>query len=253
VRSILRSYNSFDSLQIYISLCIGFYSQLLSLYYHCTKLRDKMKKYIQLFLCLAIMTTAGCGKKKNNMPQNNKPVAKKSQIKPGKKTTFDDNLAAFALDDDTLHNFAHDTKNTQENIDNATSKPNAIFQWQNAAVDQSKQDFKTIYFEFDKHKITKEQEANLQADIDHAKKMINLGKVIVVEGHACDSAGSAIYNMTLSEKRAKFIAHKLTEAGIDKANIKIAARGQEMPVHKGGNRHEQAVNRRVEVYAIDSK
>jgi outer membrane protein OmpA-like peptidoglycan-associated protein len=212
-----------------------------------------MKKYIQLFLCLLIVTTAGCGKKKNNMQQNNKPVAKKSTTKPSKKTAFDENLQAFALDDDALHNFAHDTQNTQEEPANSTNKPNAIFQWQDAAVDQSKQDFKTIYFEFDKHHINKEQQANLQADIDHAKKMINLGKIIVVEGHACDSAGSAVYNMTLSEKRAKFIAHKLTEAGIDKANIKIAARGQEMPVHKGGNRHEQAVNRRVEVYAIDSK
>ena len=83
--------------------------------------------------------------------------------------------------------------------------------------------------------------------------MIKLGKVIVVEGHACDSAGSAIYNMALSERRAKFIALQFTQAGIEKMNIKIAARGQEMPVHNGGNRHEQAVNRRVEVYAIDSK
>ena len=213
-----------------------------------------MKKYIQLFLCLLIITTAGCGKKKNNMSPNKKPVTAKPAMKASKKTVFDENLQAFALDNDSLHNFAHDKKNTQEEeIATPSNKPNAMFQWENAAVDQSKQDFKTIYFEFDKHKITKEQESNLQADIDHAKKMINAGKVIVIEGHACDSAGSAVYNMTLSEKRAKFIAQKFTDAGIDKANIKIAARGQEMPVHKGGNKHEQAVNRRVEVYAIDNK
>ena len=59
--------------------------------------------------------------------------------------------------------------------------------------------------------------------------------------------------MTLSEHRAKFIATKFMDAGINKANIKIAARGQEMPVHKGGNKHQQAVNRRVEVFAIDNK
>ena len=187
------------------------------------------------------------------MQKNSKPVAKQNQTKSSKKTIFDENLQAFALDDDSLHNFAHDTKSTPEEVVMPSQRPNAIFQWQDAAVDQSKQDFKTIYFEFDKHDITKAQEENLQADINHAKKMIAAGKVIVVEGHACDSAGSAVYNMTLSEKRAKFIAHKFTQADIDKANIKIAARGQEMPVHKGGNRHEQAVNRRVEVYAIDIK
>jgi outer membrane protein OmpA-like peptidoglycan-associated protein len=212
-----------------------------------------MKKYIQLFLCLLIITTAGCGKKKNNMPENNKPLVKKSQSSLHKVTAFDENLQAFALDDDTLHNFAHDKKVVETSSTQSSQAPHVIFQWQDAAVDQSKEDFKTIYFEFDKDKINKEQESNLQADIDHAKKMIKLGKVIVVEGHACDSAGSAIYNLALSERRAKFIALQFTQAGIEKMNIKIAARGQEMPVHKGGNRHEQAVNRRVEVYAIDSK
>ena len=214
-----------------------------------------MKKYIQLFLCLVIVTTAGCGKKKNNMPKNNIPTAKKVLIKSDKSAIFDENLQAFALDDDTLHNFAHDTQSTQEKEEIVTpaQKPHAIFQWENAAVDQSKDDFKTIYFEFNKDNIKSEQEENLKSDIDHAKKMIKLHKVIVIEGHACDSAGSAVYNMALSERRAKHIAHKFIEAGIEKINIKIAARGQEMPVHKGGNRSEQAVNRRVEVYAIDSK
>ena len=211
-----------------------------------------MKKYIHIFLCSLVIITAGCGKKKNNQPTNNQAKNKKTHTKNNKKSSFDENLEAFALDEDSLHNFAHD-KNNASTETNKSDKPNAMFQWENAAVDQSKNDFKTIYFEFDKYKITNEQEAALLADIEHAKKMINAGKIIVTEGHACDSAGSAVYNMTLSQHRAEFIAKKFTDAGIDKANIKIAARGQEMPVHKGGNKHQQAVNRRVEVYAIDSK
>jgi len=209
-----------------------------------------MKKYIHIFLCSLVIITAGCGKKKNNQPTNNQ-ANKKAHTKNNKKSSFDENLDAFALDEDSLHNFAHDNAKTQDT--NKSGKPNAMFQWEDAAVDQSKNDFKTIYFEFDKYKITNEQEAALLADIEHAKKMINTGKIIVIEGHACDSAGSAVYNMTLSQHRAEFIAKKFTDAGVDKANIKIAARGQEMPVHKGGNKHQQAVNRRVEVYAIDSK
>ena len=211
-----------------------------------------MKKYIHIFLCLMVIT-AGCAKKKNNKAAAPSTSTKKSATK---KSSFDENLEAFALDDDALHNFAHDA-NTKTNSTDATTKSsgksNSIFEWEDVAVDQSKNEFKTIYFEFDKYHIIKSQEASLKADIDHAKKMIKAGKTIVIEGHACDSAGSAIYNMTLSEQRAKFIATKFMEAGVDKANIKIAARGQEMPVHKGGNRHQQAVNRRVEVFAIDSK
>lgn len=214
-----------------------------------------MKKYIHIFLCLLVITT-GCAKKKTNTPAQNKPMAPKHSSKNNKNSSFDENLAAFALDDEAMHNFAHDTNHVPQDENNATKslvKPNAIFQWEDASADQSKQDFKTIYFEFDKYHISKEQEAALASDIEHAKKMIQLGKVIVIEGHACDSAGSAVYNMTLSEKRATFIATKFMQAGIDKASIKIAARGQEMPVHKGGNKHEQAVNRRVEIFAIDSK
>ncbi|MBV8661006.1 MAG: OmpA family protein [Candidatus Dependentiae bacterium] len=213
-----------------------------------------MKKYIHIFLCLLIVTT-GCAKKKDKTVTNKQSSAKKSHVKHNKKTTFDENLEAFALDDDSLHNFAHDMNN--ESQQDASTKParhaNSIFQWEDAQADQSKEDFKTIYFEFDKHKIKKDQEANLQANIDYAKKMIGAGKIIVIEGHACDSAGSAVYNMTLSEQRAKFIATKFMDASIDKSNIKIAARGQEMPVVKGGNKHQQAVNRRVEIYAIDNK
>ncbi len=214
-----------------------------------------MKKYIQFFLCLLLITT-GCGKKKNNKPTNNQAANKKTHVKSSKKSSFDENLDAFALDDDSLHNFAHETNHTSADHDNSTkrsSKPNSIFQWEDAAVDQSKNDFKVIYFEFNKHKINKAQEENLHADIAHAKKMIETGKIIVIEGHACDSAGSAVYNMALSQKRAKFIATKFMDAGIDTTNIKIAARGQEMPAHKGGNRDQQAINRRVVIYAIDSK
>jgi len=213
-----------------------------------------MKKYIHIFLCLMIITT-GCAKKKNNPPKASTTTIKKTSVK---KSNFDENLEAFALDDDALHNFAHEVNNSDDTLVTETTtktshKPNSIFEWEDVAVDQSKNEFKKIYFAFDKYHIDKSQESALIADIEHAKKMINLNKTIVIEGHACDSAGSAIYNMTLSEQRAKFIATKFIEAGVDKSNIKIAARGQEMPLVKGGNKNEQAVNRRVEVFAIDSK
>jgi len=207
-----------------------------------------MKKYIHIFLCVLVLT-AGCSKKKNTNPSIKSVSPKKSY---NKNNSFNDNLEAFALDDDTLHNFAHEQQSHKESS-SLSHKPNSIFQWEDVTADQSKSEFRTIYFDFDKYKITKEQESALQSDIEHAKKMIALGKVIVIEGHACDSAGSAAYNMVLSEKRAKFIATKFNDAGVEKAHIKIAARGQEMPVHKGGNKHEQAVNRRVEVFAIDTK
>ena len=170
-----------------------------------------------------LITVAGCSKKKNQVV-NNQPNYKKSISKNNKKSTFDENLQAFALDDAALHNFAHDKNSSEENKNSSNNRSNdaqAMFQWENTTADQTKQAFKTIYFEFDKYTITPEQNAALKADIEYAEKMISSGKIIVIEGHACDSAGSAVYNMTLSEKRAKFIASKFIEAGIAKSSIKI--------------------------------
>lgn len=214
-----------------------------------------MKKYIHIFLCLLIITT-GCAKKKSTNQSNEKSINKKHQTKNQKKSTFDENLEAFALDDDSLHNFAHDKNKNSEHkkeLNQSSTKSNSIFQWENIEADQSKNDFKIIYFEFDKYNITKDEEENLKADIKYAKKMIDLGKVIIIEGHACDSAGSAIYNMTLSEKRANFIATKFIDANINRSDIKIVARGQEMPLVKGGNKKQQSANRRVVIYALDNK
>ena len=70
-----------------------------------------MKKYIHIFLCSLVIITAGCGKKKNNQPTNNQAKNKKTHTKNNKKSSFDENLEAFALDEDSLHNFAHDKNN----------------------------------------------------------------------------------------------------------------------------------------------
>lgn len=216
-----------------------------------------MKNYIYIFLCLTLFTT-GC-LKKTQQPENSSKKSFFSKLRKGtkkKKSSFDENLEAFALDDDTLRNFAQ-----EQNMPNASRSPlpetthkkaSSLFRWEDIESDRNREQFKTLYFKFNKYALAIDQMHNLKADIEYAKKMIKLDKTIVIEGHACHSAGSAIYNMTLSEKRAKFIAQKFIDAGIDKADIKIAPRGQEMPIVHGGNKEAQAANRRVEIFAIDS-
>ena len=78
---------------------------------------------------------------------------------------------------------------------------------------------------------------------------------MVIEGHSCHSAGSAVYNLALSEKRAKALADRLVAGGVPSQNIKVVGRGQEVPaVVEGkavtGDRKEQAPNRRDEVRVI---
>ncbi|HSW75941.1 MAG TPA: OmpA family protein [Candidatus Saccharimonadales bacterium] len=162
----------------------------------------------------------------------------------------------FELDDNAMKTFAlddHLSKHRSTESGPQAPSESKLFSWEDSAAEESKHLFHTLYFDFDKDVLKPIEHSKLVKNIEQAKKMIKQGKTIVIEGHACHSAGSAIYNLALSEKRARHVAQKFAEAGIDSSHIKIAPRGQEMPVVKDGNRKQQAPNRRVEIFAIDSK
>jgi peptidoglycan-associated lipoprotein len=211
----------------------------------------------KFFLLSIILVTflGGCKKNQKSTDDSKQSFFSKvhNKMKRGKKGT---NVDPFDLDQDSMKTFALDDQLSKHQTDSKTAtktSDNPLFSWENLNAEESRHQFKTIYFEFDKDTLKPEQHSSLTYDIDEAKKMIKAGKIIVIEGHACHSAGSAIYNLALSERRARTIAEKFAEAGIDSSNIKIAPRGQEMPVRKGGSKSDQWVNRRVEIYAIDTK
>ena len=51
------------------------------------------------------------------------------------------------------------------------------------------------------------------------------GKTIVVTGYADSKTGTASYNQTLSEKRAKTVADELLNMGVSRDKIEIVAKG----------------------------
>ena len=109
--------------------------------------------------------------------------------------------------------------------------------------------FETIYYDFDKRNIKKSEKQKAQKNLELAKDLISKGNIIVLEGHACNSAGTPSYNLVLSEDRANNVAKYLKENGIDKSNIIVVARGDQMPIVPFGDKDQQAPNRRVEFYA----
>lgn len=211
------------------------------------------KKFLLLSVVL-LTVFGGCKKSQKSDSADKSHFSKSSKMKRNKKSA-DQSVDAFDLDSDAMKSFALDDQLTKHSGSKTASQSgeNPIFSWENLNAEESKHQFKTIYFDFDKDVITPAQHASLNYDIAEAKKMIKQGKIIVIEGHACHSAGSAIYNLALSERRARYVAQKFAEAEIDASHIKIAPRGQEMPVRKGGSKAEQWVNRRVEIYAIDAQ
>lgn len=120
-----------------------------------------------------------------------------------------------------------------------------------------------VLFDFDRFTVRADQEPVVQKDIAFAQKVLAIEAVdgaqpaVVVEGHACHSAGSDVYNLALSEKRAKVVADRFVNSGVSRENIKIVGRGAHVPVmingkEVTGDRAAQAPNRRVEVHAIYS-
>lgn len=209
--------------------------------------------YLSIFFVALIGLFSGC--KKDKTDGSKKPFFSRMKDKQTNKTaeSADQTISAFDLDDTDMKSFALENKlPAHDATSTAPEQPtkNNLFSWEQVGAEDSKNEFKKLFFEFDSYFLKPTQLANLKYDIKQAKKAIKEGKTLVIEGHACHSAGSAAYNLALSEKRARHVASEFAKAGIDSKNIKIAARGQEMPIRKGGNKEEQAVNRRVEIFAI---
>lgn len=223
-------------------------------------MQKKYISYISIIFISLVALFSGCKKEKSE--SSKKPFF--SKVKDKNKTNlpkknFDETVNAFDLDNDAMKTFALDDKLSQHSsanqplgtLSSQNTENKNFFAWENLAAEDSKNNFKKLFFEFDRYSLEPNQLKNLRFDIKEAKKMIKDGKTIVIEGHACHSAGSAAYNLALSEKRARHVASEFAKAGIDPKDIKIAPRGQEMPVVKEGNRQQQAANRRVEIFAID--
>ena len=122
-------------------------------------------------------------------------------------------------------------------------------------------DTKNVYFDFGKQGITPEQEAVIEENIAIMQDVVSQAEergeqaTVIVEAHSCSSAGTAAYNMVLSERRAKQVADRFEAAGIE---AKVVGRGAEIPAMDEygmpveGDRNAQAVNRRAEIHVLYS-
>ncbi|MCG3760733.1 OmpA family protein [Vibrio cincinnatiensis] len=69
---------------------------------------------------------------------------------------------------------------------------------------------------------------------------------VIVTGHT-DSSGSAAYNQTLSEKRAKAVADAIVERGIEPSRISWKGEGESKPIASNATAHGRELNRRVDI------
>lgn len=197
-----------------------------------------MKKFLALSLLIPLMVI-GCGGKKKEKKATKEVKHGKSMNIPlaqagdAKSSFFDEEVDAFVLEDgkDAV----------------AVASNDQSVSW---VAETDTKTFKPVYFDFDRYSVRPDQEVAMDVDIAEARKIAEKGEKLVVEGHACHSAGSKTYNLLISEHRAQAIAQRLEQAGVTQEQITVVGRGTEMPVVLGGNREEQAPNRRVELFPL---
>jgi len=197
----------------------------------------------KILLCaLLLLSVPACRKKAH---RQDKKATTSSQEAP-RGMHYDEELGEFVLNEDQ-NPFAPASEVT------LSSAPELVAVTDLSQRETARHGFKTLYFGFDRYAIRPDQKPTLAFNSKRARELIRKGNRIVIEGHACNSAGSNEHNMLLSERRAEAVAKQFVKDGIDKKHITTVGRGSEMRIVPSGNREQQAPNRRVELYAFPTK
>lgn len=222
-----------------------------------------------IVLSLLMLVLSGCTKKKTTetviekpgieLKDDKKEVATQQQeAKPAEtkkeetKPIFDDEIEGFVLEEEGANAFTPPAEETEEEAINIIEQDELDDSWIDKRLEQAQEyGLKTIYFDFDKHGIRPDQRSILEYDIKRVKDLTGKNLTVVIEGHACKFAGSALYNMMLSEKRASAIADYLAEKGIARDHLKVVGRGYELCIVPEGDMEQQSPNRRVEFYVLE--
>ena len=221
-------------------------------------LGDKIMNHKHLLYGVLIIGLAGCAKK------NRTTIIKPSSDTSSKKidgyiapaegaNIYDEDLESFVLEDE-VNPLSGETVEFAEDISAENAQNTALV---DDHQDSSKHGLKTIYFDFDNYDLRDDQKGSLEHDLKIVKDVTSKGNNVVIEGHACNFAGSSDYNMMLSEKRANKVASKikdyLVSRGIHADRLKTVGRGCTMPLVPNGGKEQQSPNRRVEFYVISPR
>ena len=171
------------------------------------------------------------------------------------KTTYDENVGAFVLEDDAGHDIFSEAKDVKKSgaepdkTSGITEKTDLDDAWAWQELDEE-QPTQIIHFDYDSVQIRPDQELAIKYDAQQAKSAVKDGATVVVEGHACLITRSQSYNQALSQKRADVVKKRLVQAGVAAKSIKAVGRGISCLISQAEGKEGQSPNRRAEVKFI---
>jgi outer membrane protein OmpA-like peptidoglycan-associated protein len=111
------------------------------------------------------------------------------------------------------------------------------------------QDLKSIFFDYDKSFIRKDQVPQLEQNLT----ILNLNpKLFILIGGHTDERGSRRYNLKLAAKRCEAIKKYLISQGIEPEQITIYAYGKDHPIKTGHNEAAWKANRRADILVYEA-
>lgn len=170
-------------------------------------------------LCLAIVSTAvilaGCTKKPRPTPTDTSAMGSNSALLPNSMGNLTDTSAS------TLQ------PRTDGVIEDADTIRGLLV---------------SVYFDFDRSAIKKDEQSKITAAADYLKKTPQYR--MLLEGH-CDWRGTSEYNMGLGDRRAQGVKKFLQTLGISADKLQILSKGSLGAVEKG-TEEQMAKDRRVD-------
>jgi peptidoglycan-associated lipoprotein len=170
-------------------------------------------------LCLAILSAAvifaGCTKKPRPTPADTSAMGSNSALLPS-----------------SMGNLTDVSANTLQ------PRPDGVIE----DADTIRGLLVSVYFDFDRSAIKKDEQAKITAAADYLKKTPQYR--MLLEGH-CDWRGTSEYNMGLGDRRAQGVKKFLQTLGISADKLQILSKGSLGAIEKG-TEEQMAKDRRVD-------
>ncbi|MBY0353001.1 OmpA family protein [Candidatus Babeliales bacterium] len=226
-----------------------------------------MKKLTLLGLALVVLVS-GCGKKKDaeHCDAGRKFVHADTQgeipvYTAENEELFDDaSLTDFAFVNEDEENLVVSNQEVDNELANAADRnaeEDADLLVTNEAFEED-YEFQRVHFDFNQNEIKNDQKPVVATDCKLAKKAIESGKTVTVQGHTCQM-GSAGYNLALSQRRAQAVKKEMVAQGLPKEKIKTIGLGYESPLvwtnetDRDKKIEALSANRRAEVVLEDEQ